>query len=37
MIIELKKVSKAYGAVSAVDEVSIRISKGERVGIIGHT
>jgi peptide/nickel transport system ATP-binding protein len=37
MIIELKKVSKAYGAVSVVDEVSIRISKGERVGIIGHT
>ncbi len=37
MIIELNKVSKAYGAVSVVDEVSIRISKGERVGIIGHT
>ena len=37
MIIELNKVSKAYGAVSVVDEVSVRISKGERVGIIGHT
>ncbi|MEQ1866109.1 MAG: ATP-binding cassette domain-containing protein [Micropepsaceae bacterium] len=34
-VIEAKRVSKAYGALTVVNDFSIRIMRGDRVGIVG--
>jgi len=35
-VVEIEKVSKLFGGVHALEEVSIAVSKGEVVGIVGH-
>ncbi len=35
MILELKNVTKRFGAVTAVDSVSVSISEGETLGVMG--
>lgn len=36
-MIEVKNISKSYGAMKVLDDVSLVINKGETVSIIGHT
>ncbi len=35
-VIELQKISKHYGAITAVDEINLMIGEGESLGLIGH-
>ena len=36
-MIEIKNLTKRYGQIRAVDDISLTIKKGEILGFLGHT